>query len=99
MRANYEEQSKQLLKAPIYRELYHLICENNIFEAFSNIEMILRSYLSLIVSNCAAERSFSILKRTKNYMRITVLRKTNRYRYSEYKIYFPPSKLEKIWCF
>ncbi|CAI6351600.1 unnamed protein product [Macrosiphum euphorbiae] len=36
---------------------------------FPNVEIILRMYLSTAVSNCTGERSFSVLKRVKNYMR------------------------------
>jgi len=36
---------------------------------FPNMEIILRMYLSTAVSNCTGERSFSVLKRVKNYMR------------------------------
>lgn len=36
---------------------------------FPNVEIILRMYLSTVVSNCTGERSFSVLKRVKNDMR------------------------------
>lgn len=36
---------------------------------FPNVEIILRMYLSTAVSNCTGEKSFSVLKRVKNYMR------------------------------
>ena len=36
---------------------------------FPNIEIALRIYLSLMVSNCSGERSFSKLKRIKNELR------------------------------
>ena len=55
-----------------HEELYHIICHDNISLAFPNIETILRLYLSLIISNCTGERSFSKLKRIKNYMRTTM---------------------------
>jgi len=36
---------------------------------FPNVEIILRMYLSTVVSNCTGERSFSVLKIVKNYKR------------------------------
>lgn len=36
---------------------------------FLNLEIIFRIYLSLAVTNCSAERSFSCLKRIKTYLR------------------------------
>ena len=38
-------------------------------QTFPNIEIALRIYLSLMVSNCSCERSFSKLKRIKNELR------------------------------
>lgn len=39
---------------------------------FPNIEIILRIFLSMAVTNCSGERSFSVLKRIKNYLRSTL---------------------------
>jgi len=46
--------------------LYRLIFDNSLDCCFPNIEIALRSYLSLMVTSCSAERSFSKLKRVKN---------------------------------
>ena len=49
--------------------LYKLICEKNVIDAFPNVEVILRTYLVLMVTNCRGERSFSKLKLIKNRLR------------------------------
>lgn len=41
-------------------------------EVFSNLEIILRMYACISVTNCTGERLFLILKRVKNYMRPTM---------------------------
>ena len=41
--------------------------------AFPNVNIALRIYVTLPVSNCTGERSFSHLKRIKNYLRSTML--------------------------
>lgn len=41
--------------------------------AFPNVNIALRIYLTLPVSNCTGERSFSHMKRIKNYLRSTML--------------------------
>ncbi|ELU08783.1 hypothetical protein CAPTEDRAFT_102355 [Capitella teleta] len=40
--------------------------------AFPNVETLLRIYLSMLVTNCSGERSFSTLKRVKNELRSTM---------------------------
>ena len=49
--------------------MYNLLIERNIIDTFPNVEVILRIYLSLMISNCCGERAFSNLKITKNYLR------------------------------
>ena len=39
---------------------------------FPNMYICLRIYLSLLVTNCSGESSFSALKRIKNYLRSTL---------------------------
>ena len=39
---------------------------------FPNVEVVLRIYLSMMVSNCSGERTFSKLKRIKNDVRSTM---------------------------
>lgn len=41
--------------------------------AFPNVNIALKIYLTLPVSNCTGERSFSHMKRIKNYLRSTML--------------------------
>ncbi|KAL4152988.1 hypothetical protein QTP88_000821 [Uroleucon formosanum] len=50
-------------------ELYKFILENGFIDIYPNIGISLRMLLSTPVSNCSAERSFSALKRIKNYLR------------------------------
>lgn len=55
--------------------LYKLIFEKHVLDAFPNVEIILRTYLVLMVTNCSGERSFSKLKLIKNRLR-TVMGQT-----------------------
>ena len=49
--------------------IYTLLIERNIIDTFPNVEVILRIYLSLMISNCCGERAFSKLKIAKDYLR------------------------------
>ncbi|CAG9789833.1 unnamed protein product [Diatraea saccharalis] len=51
------------------RELNLLINKKDLKVAFPYIEIALRIFLCTAVTNCSAERSFSVLKRIKNYLR------------------------------
>ena len=51
--------------------MYRIIVDLKISECFPNVEKAQRLYLSLMVSNCSGERSFSLLKRVKNVLRST----------------------------
>lgn len=55
------------------RWMYKLILEKNIKGCFPNIEIALRMYLSLMVTNSSGERSFSKLKLIKNRLRTSML--------------------------
>ena len=46
--------------------------QTGIRETFPNVEITLRIYLSMFVSNCSGERSFSTLKRVKNVIRTSM---------------------------
>lgn len=60
-----KDQSKELF--------YYKLLENHNFRAtFPNVEIILRMYLVLMVSNCSGERSFSKMKLIKNRLRSTM---------------------------
>ncbi|XP_060836346.1 uncharacterized protein LOC132919011 [Rhopalosiphum padi] len=52
--------------------LYRIIEENNLQCTFPNIEVVLRIYLVLMVSNCSGERSFSKMKLIKNRLRTSM---------------------------
>ena len=54
--------------------LYRVILKNShvISESFQNVEVDLRIFLSLMVTNCTGERSFSVLKRLKNCLRSSI---------------------------
>jgi hypothetical protein len=54
------------------QRMYILLKTSGVDESFSNVEVILRIYLSLLVTNCSGERSFSQLKRIKNELRSTM---------------------------
>ena len=49
-----------------HKFLYQIIYKNKIYQAFPNVEGILRLFLCLMVTNCSGERSFSQLKRIKS---------------------------------
>ena len=46
--------------------------QHNLVSIFPNVEVVLRIYLSMMVSNCSGERTFSKLKRIKNEVRSTM---------------------------
>lgn len=50
-------------------EMSMLLKEKNISDLFPYIDIVSRIFLCLPASNCSAERSFSTLKRIKNYLR------------------------------
>ncbi|KAJ8875731.1 hypothetical protein PR048_023630 [Dryococelus australis] len=60
----------ELLKTEL---LISLITENSLECCFPNVETALRMYLSLMVTNCTGERSFSKLKRIKNELKTTMI--------------------------
>ena len=53
-------------------EMYNLIKKNKLELLFLNVNIALRIYLSLMVTNCSGERSFSKLKRIKNEQRTSL---------------------------
>lgn len=54
---------------PLDPFVLNYIYENNLCDLFPNISIFLRIYLSLPVTVASAERSFSKLKKVKNYLR------------------------------
>jgi hypothetical protein len=67
----FENNDAMKLESPEVR-MYKLILENKLETVFPNIEFALRIYLSLMISNCSGERSFSILHYIKNSYRYTM---------------------------
>jgi hypothetical protein len=49
--------------------MYRLIFDKQVQGSFPNVEIVLRMYLVLMISNCTAERSFSKMKLIKNRLR------------------------------
>ena len=49
-------------------DMYQLVIRG-LQSTFPNVETILRIYLTIPISNASGERSFSVLKRVKNYIR------------------------------
>jgi hypothetical protein len=46
--------------------------ENKLVSSFPNVNIAFRIYLSILGTSCEGERSFSVLKRVKNYLRSSV---------------------------
>ena len=55
--------------------LYRLIVANNMETVFPNTVILFRIYLSLMISNCTGERSFSKLKLLKSQVRSCMVQK------------------------
>lgn len=53
-------------------DLLTFLRKNDLHTVFPNVDIAYRMLLSIPISNCSAERSFSVLKRVKNYMRSTM---------------------------
>ena len=54
---------------PSPSEMLAIMTQSKIQSAFPNLFILLRIYLTLPITNCTGERSFSHLKRIKNYFR------------------------------
>ena len=55
--------------------MFRFINENKFMHAFPNVSVIFRLYLCLLISNCSGERSFSVLKRVKNQLCLSMSQK------------------------
>ena len=51
---------------------YNLLHDKEVKESCPNVEVALRMYLSLMISNCSGERSFSKLKLIQNRLRTSM---------------------------
>ena len=49
-------------------QMFRFINKNEYMHAFPNVSIVFRLYLSLMISNCSDERSFSVLKSLKNQL-------------------------------
>lgn len=63
---NEKERPKTLLR------LYEILHENNLLDIYPYIDITLRLFLTILATNCLAERSFSVLKRKQDYSRSTM---------------------------
>uniref|UniRef100_A0A8C5PB73 Zinc finger MYM-type protein 1 n=1 Tax=Leptobrachium leishanense TaxID=445787 RepID=A0A8C5PB73_9ANUR len=52
--------------------MYNTIFEKDVRDTFPNTEIALKIYLTLMITNCSGERSFSKMKRIKNLQRTTM---------------------------
>jgi len=59
-------------KVAMELNMYHLITENALEGCFPNTEIALSVYLTIMVTNCTGERSFSKLRRIKDAQRSTM---------------------------
>ena len=50
-------------------DLLKLLRANDLNTEYPNVEIACRIFITMAVTNCSAERSFSGLKRVKNYLR------------------------------
>jgi len=48
------------------------LIERKLVNSFPNVSVAIRIYLSILGTSCESERSFSVLKRVKNYLRSTL---------------------------
>lgn len=62
--------STNIVQNPI--KMLEFLIETNTVSTFSNVETLLRIYLSIPISNASGERSFSTLKRVKSYLRNSI---------------------------
>ena len=52
-----------------HSELYEILIRDKLESVFPNVEIAFRIFLTLMITNCSAERSFSKLKRIKSAQR------------------------------
>ncbi|XP_047127583.1 uncharacterized protein LOC101241302 [Hydra vulgaris] len=66
----YLQQNEKELKCSIELYMYRVLRNSSALQdIFPNVTTALHIYLSLMITNCSDERSFSALKRIKNYLR------------------------------
>lgn len=67
-----DETGKSNLNTSQEQFMYQLILDKGVKSSFPNVEILLRMYLVLMVTNCTAERSFSKMKIIKSRLRTSM---------------------------
>jgi len=71
LRSEFTEARKENESPELW--MYRLVMGNiTLRNSVPNIVILLSIFLSLMMTNCSGERSFSVLKRVKNYLRSTM---------------------------
>ena len=68
-----KDKDHQLSPKSILANIYTKIKTENLLSSFPNIEILLRIFLCMMVTNCTGERSFSKLKLIKNELRTSMV--------------------------
>ena len=53
-------------------QMFRFINENKFMHVFPDVSVVFRLYLCLKISNCSGGRSFSVLKRARNQLRLSM---------------------------
>ncbi|XP_050066296.1 zinc finger MYM-type protein 1-like [Aphis gossypii] len=69
---SYLESSNKQMNCISPLQMCKLLREDTLTDVYPNIDIALRIYVCTPISNCTTERSFSCLKRIKNYLRSTM---------------------------
>lgn len=69
---SYLESSNKQMNCISPFQMCKLLREDSLTDVYPNIDIALRIYVCTPISNCTTERSFSCLKRIKNYLRSTM---------------------------
>ncbi|XP_050064885.1 52 kDa repressor of the inhibitor of the protein kinase-like [Aphis gossypii] len=69
---SYLESSNKQINCIFPLQMCKLLREDSLTDVYPNIDIALRIYVYTPISNCTTERSFSCLKRIKNYLRSTM---------------------------
>jgi hypothetical protein len=70
---NQKDTAKSAIASTSASWILQVMSRYDMQSAFPNVNIALKIYLTLPVSNCTGERSFSHMKRIKNYLRSTML--------------------------
>lgn len=60
---------EKIMPESVELSMYRLIIDKQLVSCFPNLEVCLRMFLSMMVTNCSGERSFSKLARIKSELR------------------------------